>query len=313
VAWPLAIRAQQAASPVIGFLSARSAGDRGGLAAAFRRGLNESGFIEGQNVVIEYRWAEFHYDRLPALAAELVRRKVAVIAAISGTPSVLAARAATTAIPIVFAMGSDPVTSGAVSSLSHPGANVTGASFFTTALGAKRLELLRELVPRVANIAILVNPSNPASTADASSVETAAQGIGQRVALFKVSADGQIDGAFNTMVEQRMDGLVMSADPLFVNEGAKLAALTARYTLPAIYTARENVAAGGLMSYGTIQSDAYRQAGVYVGRILKGAKPADLPVVLPTRYELVINLKTAKALGINVPPMLLARADEAIE
>jgi ABC-type uncharacterized transport system substrate-binding protein len=311
--WPLAARAQQAAMPVIGFMSARSADDRQGLAAAFRRGLNESGFVEGQDVGIEYRWAEFHYERLPALAADLVRRNVAVIAAISGTPSVLAAKAATATIPIVFAMGSDPVTSGVVTNLSRPGGNVTGASFFTTVLGAKRLELLRELVPKAMTIAVLVNPDNPVSTAEATSVEVAARAVGQQTHVLNANAEGQIDGAFKLMVEQRIGALLATADPFFISQRNKIAALAARHAIAAIYFGRELVAAGGLMSYGTIQSDTYRQAGMYVARILKGAKPADLPVMLPTKFELVINLKTAKELGLEVPPTLLARADEVIE
>jgi putative ABC transport system substrate-binding protein len=313
-AWPLAARAQQAAMPVIGFMSARSADDRQGLAAAFRRGLNESGFVERQkNVAIEYRWAEFHYDRLPAIAADLVRREVAVIAAISGTPSVLAAKAATATIPIVFAMGSDPVTSGVVTNLSRPEGNVTGASFFTTVLGPKRLELLRELGPKATTIAVLVNPDNPVSTAEATRVEAAAHAIGQQTHVLNARTAGHIDRAFKLMVEQRIDALLVTADPFFIRQGDKLAALTARHTIPAIYFGRELVAAGGLMSYGTIQSDTYRQAGVYVAQILKGAKPGDLPVMLPTKFELVINLKAAKGLGLEIPPTLLATADEVIE
>jgi putative ABC transport system substrate-binding protein len=313
VAWPLAARAQQPVMPVIGFMSARSADDRQGLAEAFRRGLSEAGFVEQQNVAIEYRWAEFHYERLPALAADLIHRKVTVIAAISGTPSVLAAKAATATIPIVFAMGSDPVTSGVVTNLSRPQGNVTGASFFTTVLGPKRLELLRELVPKAMTIAVLTNPDNPVSTAEATKVEAAAHAIGQQTHVLNASAAGHIDGAFKLMVEQRIDALLVSADPFFIRQRDKLAALAAHHTIPAIYFGRELVAAGGLMSYGTIQSDTYRQAGIYVAQILKGAKPGDLPVMLPTTFELVINLKTAKALGLTVPPTLLARADEVIE
>lgn len=312
-AGPLAVGAQQAAMPVVGFMSARSADDRQGLAAAFRRGLNESGFVEGQDVAIEYRWAEFHYERLPALAADLVRRKVTVIAAISGTPSVLAAKAATATIPIVFAMGSDPVTSGVVTNLGRPGGNVTGASFFTTVLGPKRLQLLREVVPKATIIAVLVNPDNPVSTAEATSVEAAAHAVGQQTHVLNASAESHIDSAFKLMVDQRIGALLVTADPFFIRQRDKLAALTTRHAIPAIYFGRELVAAGGLMSYGTIQSDTYRQAGVYVARILRGAKPSDLPIMLPTKFELVINLRSAKALGLEVPPALLARADEVIE
>jgi ABC-type uncharacterized transport system substrate-binding protein len=247
------------------------------------------------------------------MAADLVRREVAVIAAISGTPSVLAAKAATGTIPIVFGMGSDPVISGVVTNLSRPGGNVTGASFFTTVLGAKRLELLRELMPNATTIAVLVNPDNPVSTAEATSIEGAAGALGLQAHVLHASAEDHIDNAFKLLVEQRIGALLVTADPFFIRQRYKLATLTARHTIPAVYFGRELVAAGGLMSYGTNQTDTYRQAGIYVAQILKGAKPGDLPVMLPTKFELVINLKTAKALGLDVPPTLLARADEVIE
>jgi putative ABC transport system substrate-binding protein len=312
-AWPLVARAQQQAMPVIGFMSARSADDREGLAAAFRRGLNELGFVEGQNVAIEYRWADFYFDRLPALAADLVRRKVAVIAAISGTPTVLAAKAAGGTTPIVFAMGSDPISSGVVTSLNRPGGNVTGATIFGAALGAKRLELLRELVPRTTTIAVLVDPANPVSRADGADMQAAARAVGQQIDVFNASAEDHIDGAFNLIAERRIGALFVTGDVFFVGQRDKLVALAARRAIPAIYFDRSFVAAGGLMSYGTIETDAVRQAGVYVARILKGAKAGDLPIMLPTKFELVINLQTAKALGLTVPDKLLAIADEVIE
>jgi putative ABC transport system substrate-binding protein len=283
------------------------------LTAAFRRGLKESGFVEGHNVAIEYRWAEFHYDRLPALADDLVRREVAVIAAISGTPAVLAAKAATRTIPIVFAMGSDPLTSGVVTSLSRPGGNVTGATFFTAALGPERLELLRELVPKANTIAVLVNPDNPVGVAEATSVQAAARAAGQQHHILNASAESQIDAAFKWMVDQRAGALLVTADPFFIRQRDKLVALAMRHAIPAVYFGRELAAAGGLMSYGTIQSEVYIQAGIYAGRILKGAKPGDLPVILPRKFELVINVKTAKALGLTIPPSLLAGADQIIE
>jgi putative ABC transport system substrate-binding protein len=313
LAWPQPSRAQQPALPVVGFMSARSANDPEGLAAAFRRGLNESGFVAGQNVTIEYRWAEFRYERLPVLASDLVRRKVAVIAAISGTPTALAAKAATATIPIVFAIGGDPVTTGLVTSLNRPGGNVTGASFFTTALGAKRLEMLRELAPKATTIAVFVNPNNPPSVSERTAVQAAATALGVQVRVFDASTEGHIDSAFTTIVQQRIGALLVTGDPFFSGQRKKLVALAARHALPAMYFVREFALAGGLISYGTKEADTYRQAGVYVGRILKGEKAGDLPVMLPTKFELVVNLKTAKALGLEVPPKLLAIADEVIE
>jgi putative ABC transport system substrate-binding protein len=313
VAWPVAARAQQPTMPVVGFMSIRSADDSVLLVSAFRQGLNESGFVEGQNVAIEYRWAENRYERLPALAADLVRRQVAVIAAISGTPSALAAKAATATIPIVFGMGSDPVTFGVVTSLNRPGGNVTGASFFAAALGTKRLELLRELAPKATTIAVLVNPTSPVSDLERTDVQAAADAIGQQTMALNTSTDGQIDDAFTAIVQHRIGALLVTGDPFFMRWRDKLVALAARHVIPAMYWGREFVEGGGLISYGTNQTDTYRQAGIYTGRILKGAKPADLPVMLPTNFELVINLKTAQALGLDVPMSLLMRVDRVIE
>jgi putative ABC transport system substrate-binding protein len=311
--WPLAARAQQPAMPVIGFLSALVTSDRPRILTPFHRGLAEAGYSEGRNVAIEYRFAEGQYERVPALAADLVRRQVAVIAAVSGTPTALAAKEATTTIPIVFAMGSDPVESGLVTSLNRPGGNVTGVTFFTTQLVTKRLELLRGLVPTATTIAVLVNPNNLASTSEGANAQAAAQAIGQQTVLLNASTEGYIDDAFAAIVRQRIGALFVSADLFFLTQRDKVVALAARHAVPASYGDREIAKAGGLFSYGASRSDAYRQAGIYTGRILKGEKPADLPVVLPTKYELVINLKTAKALGLEVPANLLALADEVVE
>ena len=305
-AWPLAARAQQPVMPVIGLLSSLILSERPRIMAAFQQGLNVVGFVEGQNAVLEHRFAEGHYDRLPALAADLVRHQVAVIAAISGTPAAMAAKSATATIPIVFAMGSDPVEFGLVTSLNRPGGNVTGVTFFTAALGAKRLELLRELVSKATTIALFVNPDNPPSAADAANVQAAARSLGQQVELLKASAGHDIDVAFETFVRERPSAIYVGPDPLFFNERNRLVALTARHAIPAIYAERQTVEASGLISYGASRADAYRQAGIYVGRILKGEQPGDLPVMLPTKFELAINLKTARALGLTVPDKLLA-------
>ena len=312
-AWPLAARAQPPPIPVIGFLSSLTSTDGPRTIDAFKLGLSAEGIVEPGNVAIERRFAEGDYDRLPALADDLIRRQVAVIAAVSGTPAALAAKAATATTPIVFAIGSDPVGFGLVTSLNRPDGNVTGVTFFTASLGPKRVEWLRELLPEATTIALLVDLDNPASTADSANVEAAAHAVGLKIEVVNVSNGGDIDNAFEAFASKRPDVLYVGPDPLFFNERDRVAALAARHAIPAIYGDRENVEAGGLMSYGASRKDAYRQAGTYVGRILKGARPGDLPVILPTKFELVINLKAVRALGRLVPPALLAIADEVIE
>lgn len=311
--WPLAAHAQQPTTPVIGFLSARTAASGASMAAAFHQGLGESGYVEGRNVRIEYRWAEGHYDRLRALADDLVRRPVSVIVALSGTPAALAAKKATTTIPIVFGNGGDPLTSGLVASLGRPTGNITGVTFYTVELAGKRLELLRELVPKATVIGFLVNPNNPAEEPEAKDVEAAARALGVRLQVMNTSSERDIDSAFSTLIERRASALVVGSDPLFFRFSGKLVELAARHAMPAIYIVREIPEDGGLMSYGSRQNDAYRQAGIYAGKILQGAKPGDLPVMQPTRFELVINMKTAKALGLTVPLHLQQIADEVIE
>ena len=311
VSWPHAARAQQPAIPVIGFLRNTAAASSAHLVSAFRKGLNEAGFIEGQNVAIDYRWADDHNDRLPALAADLVRRRVAVI--VGNTPSAQAAKAASATVPIVFVIGSDPVRTGLVASLNRPGGNVTGVVFTTADLTAKRLGLLHELVPKAAVIAVLLDPNYPEIEFVAKEAEAAGRVIGRQILIVKAASEREFNAAFATIVQAGAGALLVGGGPFFNNRRRQLVALAARHALPASYVNREYAEAGGLMSYGASQTDAYRRAGNYVGRILKGAKPADLPVELARKFELIINLAAAKALGLEIPPMLLARADEVIE
>jgi len=314
VSWPLAARAQQPPMPVIGFLSITFAGEQTHWLTAFRRGLSESGFVEGRNVSIEYRWAEGQYHRLPELADDLIHRRVSVIVTSASTPAALAAKAATTTIPIVFGVGDDPVKLGLVASLSRPDSNATGINFFSAELTKKRLGILRELLPRTARIGVLVNPSNVESTErTVKDVKAAAPEIGLQVQVLNDSNGDEIDAAFAALVNERADALLMAPDAFFNSRRVQIAILAARHLVPAIYTVRDYPEAGGLISYGTNVTDAIRQQGVYAGRILKGIKPADLPVVQSTKFELVINLKTAKAVGLEIPPTLLARTDEVIE
>jgi len=313
VAWPLAARAQQPAMPLVGFLNTASPEPFADFIAAFRKGLREAGYTEGQNVTIEYRWAEGQYERLPALAAELVRRRPAVLVATGGDPSILAAKAATTTIPTVFATGSDPVALGYVASLSRPGGNLTGVTQLTSLLGAKRIGLLLELVPIAQTIAVLFNPNYPVAPLHLKDAQEAAGRIGIRLIALNASTDSDFEPAFVSLVEQRGDALMVSADPFFNSRRNQLVALAARHRIPTIYEFREFAIAGGLMSYGTSLANAYQQVGNYTARILQGAKSADLPVVQSARFEFVINLKTSKELGLEVPPTLLARADEVIE
>jgi putative tryptophan/tyrosine transport system substrate-binding protein len=311
-AWPLAARAQQQqAMPVIGFLDSRSPDVVAGRLRAFRQGLKETGYLEGENVAIDYRWAEDKIDRLPQLAAELVRRKVAVIAA-GNAASTFAAKAATTTIPIVFAVLDDPVRLGLVASLARPGGNLTGINFLSAELTAKRLELLRELLPGATRVAALVNPTNPAAET-IRDVIPAAGAMGLQVQVYNASNTREIDGVFATFLRERPEGLFVSPDPLFTSRRVHLVNTAARHAIPATFSHREFADVGGLMSYGPNQTDTFRQFGVYTGRILKGAKPADLPVVQSTKFELVINAQTARMLGLSVPPSLLAIADEVIE
>ena len=298
--------------PVVGFVRSSSAGASANLVAALRDGLREGGYIEGQSLTIEYRWAEGRNDRVPALVDDLVRRQVAVLIAANNV-AIAAAKKATPKIPIVFASGDDPVTLGFVASLARPGGNVTGISFYSGVLGAKALELLRELVPKATVVGMLVNPDSPAAEAQISDARMAARALGWQIQVEHARSEGDFDAAFAKLVQGRADALLVAGDALFTSQSVRLVALAARHALPAIYVIREFVAAGGLMSYGASITDAYRQVGVYVARILKGAKPADLPVVLPTKFELAINLKTAKALGLDVPWFLQQRADEVIE
>ena len=311
-AWPLTARAQQA-MPVVGFLRSTSANASIDLVGALRRGLAEAGYTEGQNIAIEYRWAENRDERLPALAADLVRRQCALIVA-GGDAAAHAAKTATMTIPIVFATGEDPVKVGLVSRLNRPEGNITGISFYNSAdLESKQLELLREVVPKAAVIGVLVNPTMAAVQSQESEAQVAARALGLQLFVVNAGSERDFDTAFATLAQQRVEALLIVGNALFTGQRYRLVTVAARYALPTIYPLREFVAAGGLMSYGGSLTDAYRHVGVYAGRILKGEKPADLPVTLPTKFELVINLQTAKGLGIEIPPMLLARADEVIE
>ena len=313
-AWPSAPRAQEPAKPVIGFLHSASAAAYAHLVAAFGKGLSEAGYTEGQNVAIEYRWSEGHNERLPALAAELVRRQVAVIVTPGSTAATLAATAATTTIPIVFLSAVDPVKTGLVASLKRPGGNVTGVSDIGVELAAKRLGLLHELLPGAARFALLVNPNNPGITeAYVTEAQTAASAIGRQIEIVTASTNSDIDRAFATLVNKRADACLVSTDALFVARRVQLVTLAARHAVPTMYFRREFAEAGGLMSYGSNLADQFRQNGIYAGRILKGEKPAEMPVQLPTKFEFVVNLQTAKSLGLEIPPTLIARADEVIE
>ena len=313
-AWPLVARAQQPTMPVIGFLGTGSPAEFSGLVGEFRRGLSETGHVEGNNLVVEYRWAEGHYDRLPTLADELVRRKVLVIATPSGAPAALAALAATTTIPIVALVAVDPVEAGLVRSLNHPGGNLTGVSTLNVEVGPKRLQMLHEMLPAATRFALLVNPTNRANTETTTSeLQTVARTLGLDLQVLQASTDLEIETAFASLAELRAGGLVIGTDGFLISRSAQLAALAMRHAVPAIFQYREYAAAGGLMSYGSSFSDSYHQVGVYTGRILNGEKAADLPIVQATKVELIVNLKTARALGVMVPLSLLGRADEVIE
>ena len=313
-AWPVAAYAQQAALPVVGVVNAGSLGASASRSAAFRKGLSETGYIEGQNATVEYHWFSGQYDRLPALVADLVRRRVAVIATPGGTLAALAAKAATTTIPIVFGVAEDPVKLGLVSSLARPGGNATGTNIFLWEVATKRLGLLHELAPKAVRIAVLINPGNvPSAEATLRDLPGAALASGLQIQVLNASTSGEIEAAFATLVRDGADALFVAPDTFFISRRVQFATLAARHGIPAAYSTREEVEAGGLMSYGTDIPDMWRQVGIYSGQVLKGAKPADLPVVQSTKFEFVINLQTARALGLEVPPTLLARADEVIE
>jgi putative ABC transport system substrate-binding protein len=312
-AWPLAVPAQQPATPVIGFLGSGTLNAYAAYVTAFGEGLGQTGYVEGRNVAIEYRWAEGQYDQMPALVADFLRHKTAVIAVTGSTAAVQAAKAATQTIPIVFAIGADPVKFGLVASMNRPGSNVTGVSFLANLLVAKQVEVLHELIPAATILGFLVNPNNPNAESDTNNARIAADTLSCKLVVVTAHKGDEVESAFAIFTQERANALLVSPDPLFSGLRDNLVALATRHALPTMYNAREYVSAGGLLSYGPDQASAYRQAGVYVGRILKGENPADLPVVQPTQFELFINLKTARALGLSVPPMLLARADEVIE
>lgn len=312
-AWPFAARAQQPAMPVVGFIRDGSADANARYTAAFRKGLNETGTVEGQNVTVEYHWLQGQHDRLPALMADLVRRQVAVIATAGNVPT-LAAKAATSTIPIVFGVGNDPISLGLVASLARPGGNATGINFFNAELTAKRLRLLHDLAPKAVRVAVLLNPANASSTeSQIRIVREAARTIGLQIQILNATTIGEIDAAFAILERERPDALFVAGDAFFASRAVQFATLTARGRIPATYSLRDYVAVGGLMSYGTDFTEAFRQAGLYTGKILKGAKPVDLPVVQSTKFEFIINMQTARALGLEVPAQLLATVDEVIE
>jgi putative ABC transport system substrate-binding protein len=313
VVWPFGASAQQAGLPVIGYMSSRSASDSRLLVAAFRKGLSEAGFIEGQNVTIEYRWAEGQYDRLPAMASELIRLGSVLLVTTGGEPSALAAKVATSTIPIVFTTGGDPVKIGLVESLNHPGGNATGVSLLTTAPESKRLGLLHEFVPGAKVIGVLIDPNYQEAEAQARELREAASSINQRLQIAFAKNDSELESAFETLVQSQVAAFLVCADPFFDTRGDRIVGFATQHRMPAVYQFREYAVRGGLMSYGISLPEGYRQVGLYAGQVLKGAKPADLPVVQSTKFEFVINLKAAKSLGLDLPPMLLARADEVIE
>lgn len=313
MARPPTAHAQQTKMPVIGFLNGFSLAEWAQPVTGFRKGLSETGYVEGKNVAIEYRWAEGRFDRLPNLAAELVRRQVTVLVATGGSVTALAAKAATTSIPIIFGVGIDPIAQGLVSSLSRPGGNLTGVYFLTGELEGKRLGLLRELVPTAALIAVLLNPKLASFEARLKDVQTAARAFGQQIHIHRASSEAELDSAFATFGQLRAGALLVGADPFFLTQRERIVALAARHTIPAVYEQREFAVAGGLMSYGTSLTDATRQVGLYAGRVLKGEKPGELPVVQSDKFEFVINLRTAKALGLTIPQSLLLPADEVIQ
>jgi len=312
-AWPLTLRAQQQAMPVVGLLSSRSPAEAASDLAAFRHGLGQTGYFEGKNVTIEYRWAEGHYDRLPAMAAELVARQVAVIAAVGGEPSGLAAKAATATIPIVCTLGGDAVAAGLVAHLNRPGGNITGVTIMGLEMGPKRVELAHQLVPNGTALATLINSKFPLTLAEAHDMQAAAHALDLQLTVLDASTEGEIDAVFASLARQKVDALLINTDPFLFGQREQIVQLAARYKIPTLYFLREFVDAGGLMSYGPNINNGYRQAGIYVGRILKGENVGELPIVQPTKFDLVINLRTASALGLEIPTNLLVRADEVIE
>ena len=312
-AWPVVARAQPTAMPVIGFLGSATRDGFATYVTAFQHGLAETGQVEGRHVAIDYRWADGQYDRMPTMVADFLRDQTVLIVVTGSTAAVQAAKAATTTIPIVFAIGADPVKFGLVGSLNRPGGNVTGVSFLANLLVAKQLDVLRELIPAAAIVGFLINPNNPNAESDVNNARIAADALGHNLLVVSAHTGDEVDSAFVMLTQKRADTLLVSADPLFISHRDRVVALATRYALPTMYNSREYASAGGLLSYGPDEADAFRQTGVYVGRILKGEKPADLPVLQPTKFELVINLKTAKALDLRIPPSLLARADEVIE